>query len=452
LEIKHAQTSYSFPVAIAIPYLAMCDSLIVRGSRTTDGTTLFAKNSDRRGREPQPFVQFPAAFHPRGSSLRCTHIEIDQVAETYRVMGHSPEWCWGFEHGVNEHGVAIGNHATWSREPLEQEPGLIGMDLVRLGLERGRDAREALEIIAALLEVHGQGGPSFAIEGDDGYQNSFFIADGRSAWVLETTARAWAARSVEGANLTNELTLGAGWQIGSRDLERAARQQGFWKSKDRLDFKAAYAIESWPAFLAERRQGAATQRLEGPALSLADLKEWLCDHGNVGDPPSASRDFNDPDRYSVCMHADPMSMTTASIVAHLPEEMDRQPWPVWISFATPCTGLFVPVYLDGVIPASFASAGEPESGSGSGVASVWCAMRDLQERATVDFERTLPILRAGWSEVEREIEAERVRVEQEAADLYAAGKTEAGAAALTDFMATTAERMLETSQRLAAAI
>ena len=194
------------------------------------------------------------------------------------------------------------------------------------------------------------------------------------------------------------------------------------------------------------------QRLEGPALSLADLKAWLCDHGNVGAPPSAGRDFEDPDRYSVCMHADPMSMTTASLVARLPEETGEKPWPVWISFATPCTGIFVPVYLEGIIPASFASAGELVSGAGSGVDSVWCAMRDLQEKATADFERTLPIIRAGWSNVEHEIEAERIRVERDVAELYAAGKREAGAAALTDFMAKNAKRMLETSRGLAAEI
>ena len=62
-------------------------------------------------------------------------------------MGHSPWWVWGFEHGVNEHAVAIGNHSVFSNEPLEEGPGLIGMDLVRLGLERGRDAREALAIL-----------------------------------------------------------------------------------------------------------------------------------------------------------------------------------------------------------------------------------------------------------------------------------------------------------------
>jgi hypothetical protein len=79
-------------------------------------------------------------------------------------------------------------------------------------------------------------------------------------------------------------------------------------------------------------------------------------------------------------------------------------------------------------------------------------MRDLQERATTDFERTLPIVRAGWSDVECEIEAERVRVEEEVADLYDAEKHDLGTAALSQFMATSAERMLETSQRLIDAI
>jgi len=362
-------------------------------------------------------------------------------------MGHSPAWCWGFEHGVNEHGVAIGNHATWSREPLEAEPGLIGMDLVRLGLERGRDAREALEVIATLLEMHGQGGPSFSIEGDDGYQNSFVIADGRSAWVLETTARAWAARSVDGASLTNALTLGTGWEIGSRDLERSALSQGFWKSNARLDFKAAYGIAGWPSFLTDRRQEAAMRRLEGPTLSLADLKAWLCDHGDVGAPPDAGREVEDPDRYSVCMHADPMSMTTASIAVRLPETVDRRPWPVWISFATPCTGIFVPVYLDGVIPASFASAG---TSGDAGTPSVWSAMRDLQERATKDFDRSLPIIREGWRALERDVEVDRMRVEQDVANCYAEDRSDDAHDLLTAFMANSAERMLETSKDLLA--
>ena len=140
----------------------MCDSLAVARSRTAGDAALFAKNSDRTPGECQPFLQFPAAVHPSGATLRCTEISIPQVAETLRVMGHSPWWVWGFEHGVNEKGVAIGNHTVFSNEPVEEQPGLIGMDLVRLGLERGRTAREALEVIAGLLETYGQGGAAMS--------------------------------------------------------------------------------------------------------------------------------------------------------------------------------------------------------------------------------------------------------------------------------------------------
>jgi hypothetical protein len=438
----------------------MCDSLVARGSRTSDGATLFAKNSDRRGRESQPFVQLPASFHPRTARVRCTHVEIDQVAETYRVMGHSPAWCWGFEHGVNEFGVAIGNHATWSREPLEEKPGLIGMDLVRLGLERGRDAREALEVIASLVETHGQGGSAFGAEGDAGYQNSFAIADGGSAWILETTARGWAARRVEGASLTNALTLGADWDFGARDLERHATQQGFWSSDRRLDFKAAYAREDESGFLTQRRTESAKLCLAGPPLSVPILKRWLCNHGGRSEPPCDSLEPDDLEKYSVCMHADPISTTTASMVVRLPESPRSGPWPVWISFATPCTGLFIPVYLEGVLPAAMAAPG-PGNGGGLRDASargavfgdsMWESMRGLQERASRDFARTLPVLRAEWKRVANEIDVERAEVESEVRLSYEAEAFEAGADTLTAFMTRTTSRVLEVSHALARSI
>src|SRR3990172_9546403 len=98
----------------------MCDCLVAAPPETRDGTALFAKNSDRHQHECQPFAQFPGAFHAPGSTTRCTHLEIPQVAETYAVMGHSPWWVWGVEQGANEHAVAIGNETVFSREPLEE--------------------------------------------------------------------------------------------------------------------------------------------------------------------------------------------------------------------------------------------------------------------------------------------------------------------------------------------
>lgn len=418
----------------------MCDSLVARGEWTRDGATLFAKNSDRRGREPQPFVQRTAAFYPRGSRLRCTHIEIDQVGETYRVMGHSPDWCWGFEQGVNEFGVAIGNQAVWTREPCEREPGLIGMDLVRLGLERGRNAREALEVIASLVEAYGQGGSAFAATGDGGYQNSFLIADGESAWVLETAARSWAARETTRAALTNELSLGTDWQIGTRQLERGAVQGGFWNGQSRLDFRSAYHRADFPECQTHQRKVAAQRCLAQPELGLNDFVACLRDHGDLDAPPRPELSIEDGTGFSLCMHADPISETTASLVAALPVEVDARPWPVFVSFAAPCTGLFMPVYLDGVLPPAMAS----------GV--LWEVIRSLQDRAARDWSGALPKIREAWRALEHTIEADRVRTEEEAADQYERNDREAGADRLSELMERTTDRVLTQAKVIADAI
>ena len=58
--------------------------------------------------------------------------------------------------GVNEDGVCIGNEAVFSKGAYHKENDtLIGMDLLRLGLERGGSAREAMQVIIDLLEEYG---------------------------------------------------------------------------------------------------------------------------------------------------------------------------------------------------------------------------------------------------------------------------------------------------------
>jgi dipeptidase len=420
----------------------MCDSFVASGANTLSGATLFAKNSDRKLGECQPLLQFPSAMHPRGAEVGCTHIAIPQVAETYRVMGHSPWWVWGFEHGVNEHGVAIGNQTVFSKEPVEESPGLIGMDLVRLGLERGRDAREALEVIASLLETHGQGGAALAPDGA-GYHNSFMIADPEQAWLLETSGRHWAARRAELEALTNHLTLGADWGIASRDLDSFARREGWWNEKGRLDVARSYRQPSVPGRISEGRLRRSRELLaDGRGeIDVDYMQGILRDHLDGGSAPPDAATPEEERYFTLCMHSEPVGTTTASLIAPLPIDR-RGPWPVWTSFGTPCTGIFIPVYLTGVIPDLLARGGEsPEPDS------AWWAFHELQLAASRDFARYTPALRRRWSGLEEKIDIERRGVESSVRLADVSGDDEA-ALLLTEFMARTAREVVDRAMEL----
>ncbi len=425
----------------------MCDSLVATGAHTSSGSTLFAKNSDRSLGECQPLLQLPAAIHPRGATVQCTHISIPQVAETYRVMGHSPWWVWGFEHGVNEYGVAIGNQTVFSKEPVEAQPGLIGMDLVRLGLERGREPREALEVIASLLETHGQGGPALGSEAA-GYHNSFMIAGPEEAWVLETSGRRWAARLLELGALTNHLTLGTNWTIGSRDLDSFARAEGWWSQRGRVDVASAYRNTQVPERISAGRLRR-SQELLGRAsgdIDEAVLQRVLRDHLDAGSAPPIDATPDEERYFTLCMHSEPLGSTTASLVAALP--MDRvAPWPVWVSFAAPCTSIFIPVYLSGVIPDVLAR--------GEGVPthdSAWWSFHALQEVAAADFSRASPMLRRAWRPLEEQIEIERVAVEASARAASVSGDRDESGSLLTAFMERTAAAAIGRATELCALI
>ncbi len=173
--------------------MTSCDTLVVLAAHTRDGHTLFAKNSDRPPTECQPLYRGPAATYPPGSTVRCQYLEIPQAPATLAVLGSRPWWLWGFEHGANERRVAIGNEALHTREE-PAETGLLGTDLLRLGLERGRTAAEAKRVITEHLERYGQGG-SAAYGGTRRYHNSFIIAAPDEAWVLETRRCSTGTRS-----------------------------------------------------------------------------------------------------------------------------------------------------------------------------------------------------------------------------------------------------------------
>ncbi|XP_036042041.1 secernin-3 isoform X1 [Onychomys torridus] len=221
-----------------------CDTFVALPPATVGNRVIFGKNSDRLFDEVQEVIYCPAAVHnDLGNRLKCTYIEIDQVPETYAVVLSRPAWLWGAEMGANEHGVCIGNEAVWGRENVSKEEALLGMDLVRLGLERADTAEKALDVIVDLLEKYGQGGN--CAEGEEfSYYNSFLIADRNEAWILETSGKYWAAEKVQETgirNISNQLSITTKIDREHPDMRNYAKQKGWWDGREDFDFTAAYS-------------------------------------------------------------------------------------------------------------------------------------------------------------------------------------------------------------------
>jgi dipeptidase len=222
--------------------------------------------------------------------VECTYVEIPQVPETYGVLLSRPFWLWGCEMGINEFGVAIANEAVFTKEPSSKDPGLIGMDLIRLALERADTARGALDVIGTLLQAYGQGG-NCGLYHDLHYHNAFIIADPKEAWVLETAGAFWVAERVRGTrSLSNGLTIGGEWDLASPGLVEHAVDKGWCKSRDDFHFARCYSDRFYTPLsgcrIRHRRSTSLLQAREG-TITPQVMMDFLRDHGSR---PRSTRD------------------------------------------------------------------------------------------------------------------------------------------------------------------
>ena len=126
----------------------MCDTWIAMSDATETRNIILGKNSDRPIFDCQPLVLYPRQEWPRNNSLRLEYVELPQAQVTFATLGSSPYWCWGYEEGINEYSLVIGNEAIFTKtfreaaRSRQQSPdlGLLGMDLIRLALERCQNA------------------------------------------------------------------------------------------------------------------------------------------------------------------------------------------------------------------------------------------------------------------------------------------------------------------------
>jgi hypothetical protein len=319
----------------------------------------FAKNSDRHPDEPQVI----SVFEPRvaGEDLRTQYLTIPD-ANASAFCGSQPTWLWGCEHGVNQHGVAIGNEKIWTTtDPRDLPDALLGMDVVRLVLERARTADEALFICTSLLEQYGQGGTGEPHDNEP-YFSSFLIADAHRGWVVETNNRSWVSRPVEiGAAISNRVSLTTDWVRASPDIEPGTDFDSFRETRV-------------PTGIADHRLEATGLCVARPNISARSIAATLRDHGSTYEdfPGDIGEDWSG---FTVCMHRPEVhAQTTASMIVNIPA--GDAPLRVWACLGNPCLSIYVPAFPPGIAP----ELADPEQ---------WQRFKRLRERVDAEpYEAT----------------------------------------------------------------
>lgn len=370
----------------------MCDTQVL----VTPDTVWFAKNSDREPSEPQPVVRLPAVAGDTAKTVRVTYLDVEQVPDRHAVILSKPVWCWGAEMGINDAGVCIGNEAIFSRSASLQ-PALLGMDLVRLGLERAASARAAVDVMTALLERYGQGGPAGFTDKSFCYDSSFLIADAREAWVLESAGRNWVAKRVNGRYaISNALTLEHEHDLSAAGS--AVLPKGFARTHDSI-------LMPWFAGAARRRSLSLHCLEDEQGASLARFTRHLRQHRR-GARASGNGD--------VCMHAADFirrHQTTGSMVARLSTLGSTA---LFTGTSAPCLSVFRPVIFEGQWSVLTAADAEVQ-------ASLWRRHELLHRWALADPEFA-ERLRATRDEIEARIWPLLEAASPEPADLLRADR------------------------------
>lgn len=221
-----------------------CTNLLVGKKASVDGSTMITYSADSYSLFGELY-HFPAKKYPAGEKLKVYDWdsgkylgEIDQVTETYNVIGN-----------MNEHQLAISETTFGGREELQDPEGVIDYgSLIYITLQRAKNAREAIQVMTQLVEKYGyfSGGESFS------------IADPNEIWVMEMIGKGkgnkgavWVAVRIPDDCITAHANQARIQQfplkdsdncIYSKDVISFAREKGYYSGEDKnFSFAQAYA-------------------------------------------------------------------------------------------------------------------------------------------------------------------------------------------------------------------
>ncbi|MCR5064577.1 MAG: C69 family dipeptidase [Bacteroidales bacterium] len=166
-----------------------CTNFICSRGASADGSTMITYAADSHTRYGQ-LRYHKGGDHQPGEMVKLYNygslkfqIEIPQVPHTYSVVGF-----------INEHQLAIGETTWGGIEPLSKgnDMGIDYGNLIYLALQRAKTCREAIVVMANLVNTYG-----YADGGE-----SFSLCDPNETWIFEITSKGsekgavWVARRV----------------------------------------------------------------------------------------------------------------------------------------------------------------------------------------------------------------------------------------------------------------
>ena len=261
-----------------------CTNFLITKGASVDGSTMITYAADSHTLYGELYYT-PAADHPVGTMLDIyewdtgRHLgEIPQVPHTYSVVGN-----------MNEFQLAIGETTYGGRRELSRQEGAV-MDygsLIYVTLQRAKTAREAIGVMASLVEEHG-----YCSSGE-----SFSISDPEEVWILEMIGKGegekgavWVAvRIPDGyisghANQARITTFPLNDPqncVYSKDVISFAREKAWFNGKNKdFSFSDVYApVDFSGARFCDARVWAGFNKVASGMEQYEDYAFGLIEHG-----------------------------------------------------------------------------------------------------------------------------------------------------------------------------
>ena len=265
---------YLFLVALFVVFntAQACTNFLITKGASVDGSTFISYCAGSHIRYGELYFT-PAADWPEGSMRVCydrgtnaPRGSVPQPAHTFQVVGY-----------INEHQVGLGETTFGGREELIDPTGIVDYgSLMFIALERSRSAREAIKVMADLVDAYGYGsdGESFSISDPNevwymeimpkGYTPTVtktgdtINADRGAVWVAIRIPDGYVSGHANAARITTFPLRNGKTSITDKDWKKLynpqveviykhdiidfARRKGYFSGKDKdFDFSAAYA-------------------------------------------------------------------------------------------------------------------------------------------------------------------------------------------------------------------